>query len=625
MTTVCLAIGVGDAPPLDYLRGAVNGAHALADWANKQGYSTKLLTDEDDPVELADISDALASLLAGGADRLLLYFAGHGLSSGAADDLWLLSRWDDERKGVSVAALRDRLSRYGIGQLILIADACRTLLDTNTRDVMGDPVLPRGPFAERPPQGDLWFAASPARAAWMIPGPTPTKSRCIFSGLLMEALSGAYLQAFEGSDPSAGITNFSLADFLEARVPPLAARYGAALVPAITTSIRPPRNVYAPGVPTPWPLIEPSTWPNPSDVPITGMGALARSGRIQPWPGSSWSSDSGLNEFYRPWLTEEAPSLNAVLVEDQEAIAASLVAEKEVINASMADFQKEHRPTHFETGAGFAFSGAAAQEAFLGPAAKAQPHGKTGWWRIESTAAYLPSPWWTSRNRLSQPLPLLVQLTDGRWVGAAALPRFVLSFTVDELGAQAVIYRSMDSNFSFETERIMSRLRAGALRREEATELAGLLRGAKHADPMLGVLAAYLHDSMGDLANVRRTACYFAMNSQPIPFDIAILGRLKAHRDEKGLVRIHVPKVAKAEGASQIPDYMRSATPAIEGVVAGAFPWLRQGWVRLDPKGRRNLYPAELAKITPHLLQGPFTTLTARGGAMLAQLLFSVT
>ena len=224
MNAVCLAIGVADAPPLDYLRGAVNGAQAIAAWAKQHGYRTTLLTDEVNPVELADVKTALTSLLAAGADRLLLYFAGHGLSSGAADDLWLLSRWDAERRGVSVGALRDRLLRYGINQQILIADACRTLVDANTRDVSGDPVLDRGPFAEKLPQGDLWFAASPARAAWMIPGPTPAESRCIFSGLLAEALAGAHRHAFEGDNPSAGITNFSLANFLEAEVPPLAAR-----------------------------------------------------------------------------------------------------------------------------------------------------------------------------------------------------------------------------------------------------------------------------------------------------------------------------------------------------------------------------------------------------------------
>jgi hypothetical protein len=632
MNAVCLAIGVGDAPPLDYLRGAVNGAHAIDDWANKQGYLTQLLTDEVNPVELSDVSEALTTLLAPGADRLLLYFAGHGLSSGAADDFWLLSRWDQERRGVSVAALRDRLLRYGISQLILIADACRTLVDANTRDVIGDPVLQRGPFAEKLPQGDLWYAASPARAAWMIPGPTPAESRCIFSGLLVEALAGAHPQAFDGATPSGAITSFSLADFLEAAVPPLAARYGATLVPSITTSIRPPLNVYVQAGPPPSPPIVPTPWPDPGDTQkeVAGMGARDGSGRIKPREGESWSRPTSFSinvgsiSFDDPFEFEASPpSFTAVLAGDEAAIAATRSAETKLVSASMAAFQSESRPTHFETGAGFALTGAVALQAFLGPAALAQQQNEPGWWRVEPTASFLPSSWWPGGIPLRQPLPLLVQLTNGRWVGAAALPRFVLSFTVDALGARAVIYRSMDMPFSPDTEQVMARLRVGALSREQAPELVELLRGSKHADPMLGVLAAYLHDSMGDLANVHRTAFYFAQQGQPIPFDIALLGRLEAHRDAEGLVRVRVPEVAEAEGARQIPVYMRSATPPIEGVLAGAFPWLRQGWDRLDPDGRSDLYPPGLAQLTPHLLPAPFTTLTAIGGDHLAHLLFS--
>jgi len=657
MNTVCLAIGVGDAPPLDYLRGAVNGAHAIADWASKQGYRTKLLSDEVNPVELSDVGHSLTSLLAGGADRLLLYFAGHGLSSGAADDLWLLSRWDQERKGVSVAALRDRLLRYGISQLILMADACRTLVDANTRDVIGDPVLQRGPFAEMLPQGDLWFAASPARAAWMIPGPTaPAESRCIFSGLLMEALAGVHQEAFDGATPSGPITSFSLANFIEAAVPPLAARYGAILVPNITTSIRPPLNIYVPAGTPPTQPITTIPWPDPDSgaAPVAGMGAADGTGRIKPSPGDSWSrpatekpsrslirrrrdtqgglprrrpisrSGSGSFDTFKERLGSEAnaPSFNAVLAEDKAAIAATRTSEEQLVIASMAAFQAENRPTHFETGAGFALSGAFVQQGVLGPAATAQPQPEPGWWRIEPTESFLPSPWWPAGIPLQHPLPLLAQLTDGRWVGAAALPRFVLSFTVDEVGAQAVIYRSMAMPLSYKTEEVMARLRAGALSREEAPKLLELLRGSKHLDPMLGVLAAYLHDSMGDLANVLRTAFFFARSGQPIPFDIALLGRLDAHRDAEGLVRVRVPEVAEAQGARQMPVYMRSATPPIEGVLAGAFPWLRQGWDRLDPEGRPDLYPAGLAQLTPQLLPAPFTTLTAAGGAQLAHLLF---
>ena len=56
----CLAIGVGDAPPLTYLGGAVTGAETLGSWALQAGYVTTVLTDRRDPVRLLDVEMALA-------------------------------------------------------------------------------------------------------------------------------------------------------------------------------------------------------------------------------------------------------------------------------------------------------------------------------------------------------------------------------------------------------------------------------------------------------------------------------------------------------------------------------------------------------------------------------------
>jgi hypothetical protein len=633
MERVCLTVGIGDAPPLDYLRGAVNGAHAIAEWAQAQGYVTRLLTDEHDPVEFDDLKTELSGLLAGGAERLLLYFAGHGLSPGAADDLWLLSQWDKVRQGVSVTALRNRLTRYGVRQLVVVSDACRTLIDANTSDVTGYPVLERGRFEETLPQMDLWFAASPSRAAWMIPGRTPAESRCIFSGLLKEALDGVHTAAFDPEDPTRGITSFSLADFLEGKVPEVAAWYGATLKPAITTAIRPPRNIYVPGGPHPPAAAALIPWPDPSAVRVAGMGSSDGGGRVVPLPDESWTTrqqvtlESTTRGSRGPDIRSvPAPSLAAVIADDDAALTNTTRTQQQLAETTLAAFQAENRPDHFETGAGFTLSHANAVRGLLGPPAKAHLLGNTGWWRIERSHRAFHGPWWTGGSRirqpLRQPLPLLVELADGRWVGAAALPNFVLSFTLNEVGAQAVIYRSMDMPQAPETEAAMAQLRADGLRRERAPELLQQLRRAKHADPMLGVLAAYLHEAMGDLANVHRTAFYFAERGEAIPFDIALLGRLAAHRSADGLVRVVIPAVAKAEGARNIPGYMKNATPEAEGVLAGAFPWMRQGWALLDPEGRPDLYPAGLADIAAHLLSAPFTTLDAQGGARLATLLF---
>lgn len=612
MSKVCLAIGVGDAPPLDYLRGAVNGAHAMVAWAGSQGYTTHLLTDEVNPVEFDDVMNALTGLLSGGADRLIVYFAGHGVSTGAADDLWLLSNWNQVRQGISLLQLRNRLMRYGIRQLITISDACRTLIDQSTNDVTGNPVLMRGPFDEVLPQMDFWYASSPSRAAWMIPGSTPQESRCIFSGLLIEALRGFHIDAFDMQDPSQSITNFALADFMDAKVPEVAAIYGAELTPAITTAIRPPRHIYVPEVqplPSEDDLIP---WPKPADVDAAGMGEAPSGNRLAPEPGTSWTTRN-LHEL--AMTTEPTTlSLREMNTFDDSAISRAEQTEQVKLAATLELFQAEQYPTHYETDSGFSVSGAQVVSAKAGPTAAVSldknVSSHNSWWRVDPGA------------QLAHPLPLLVELADDRWVGAAALPRFVASFTLDSTGSQAVIFRSMDDPVAAETEQTMAELFASGLRREQAPRLLERLRRAKHVDPMLGVLAAYLHEAMGDIANVHRTAYYYAQRDESIPFDIALLGRLQARRDADGVTRVVVPAVDESEGARNMPAFLNKATPRIEGVLAGAFPWMRQGWALLDPEGRPDMYREGLAEITSHLLPAPFTTLDVLGGRRLADLIY---
>lgn len=630
MTKACLAIGVGDAPPLDYLRGAVNGAHAIARWAQRQGYTTKLLTDEQDPVELQDVKAALEALLAGGAEHLVVYFAGHGFSlpMAVADDLWLLSRWNLVRRGVSMNQLRHRLRFFGLRRLVFISDACRSLLGASAADLVGDPVLERGPFDARTPHQDSWFAASPARAAWMIPGRTPAESRCIFSGLMAEALDGLHEAALDLRQPELGVTNEGLASFLEEQVPLLAARYGARLEPEINTGLRAPDDVYLPA-----PLSSPLAsqripWPDPSDVEVAGMGDDRGGGRIEPPPGESWSTQ---DELLDQVLTRSGgaperfsrPILSAVIAESTRSIAVSSEHEQAEAAAALLTFEAGRDAAGFATGAGLSLYGADIAHVHLGHHATAREKPSTGWWRIMPREPRHSDAWWDGQGRLRAPLPLLLQLTDGRWVGAAAVPSFVLGFTLEPAGAVAVIYRRSGEPEAPETEQAMARLRAGALRREQAPELVQQLRRAKHADPMLGVLAAYLHDAAADLANVHRTAYFFARRGEPIPFDIALLGQLEARRDADGLVRVSIPAVAEDAGARNMPGYMKRATQAAGGVLAGAFPWLRQGWTRLDPSGQPGLYPAGLADLAAHLSPAPFTTLDAAGGERLARLLFA--
>ncbi|WP_448580358.1 caspase family protein, partial [Thermaurantiacus sp.] len=248
---LCLAIGVGDAPPLDYLRGAVNGAHAVAQWANAAGYETLCLTDEKEPLEVAHVKAALERLLAGQpAERLLIHFAGHGVSQGAAEELWLLSQWKTEQEAVSVAGLRRRLERFGIRQLAIVSDACRNVA-TEAETVALDrrSVLGLGPEAEAVPQTDIFYASSNRRVAYMVG--SKDKARCIFTSVMVEGLLGVDDAAFDGGSRASGISSSSLARYLLDRVPKVAATYGVELRPDPRPGFWPPDDKWVPGHPNP--------------------------------------------------------------------------------------------------------------------------------------------------------------------------------------------------------------------------------------------------------------------------------------------------------------------------------------------------------------------------------------
>ncbi len=285
---ICLAIGAADAPPLDWLPGAINGARAFAAWAASAGFTTLCLTDEQEPVTLARVSAALASLVGNaGIDRALIFFAGHGLTTPLGGECWLLSDWQTADETLSVRVLRAQLDRYGIAELAILSDACRTIAASpETVNLPAPGLLPRGTLPQPIRKLDIFRAAPETRAAYMIPGPTPAEARCIFSALLTEALSGAHAGA---SDPAAGppgaITGASLATFLMREVPVRAGRYGVALQPEITPHFETAGQIWA-IAPAPPPV--PAAWPDPGDVGTT-MGVSSQA-RIEPPPGGSWSN-----------------------------------------------------------------------------------------------------------------------------------------------------------------------------------------------------------------------------------------------------------------------------------------------------------------------------------------------
>lgn len=636
-----LVVGISDAPPLEFLQGAVNGARAFAKWTQDQKIPTELLTDEEKPVGFQDVRDAFGRLFADRAvriDRLFVYFAGHGLTRDASEDLWLLSEWWSDQRAVAVGALRRKLEQYGIRQLCVISDACRSLPNSgDSADLTPDPVLGRGPFDTGPPKTDLLIASRKFRAAYMVPGQQPDDDRCIFSGVLEEALSGAKDGAFD----EGRITSSSLVTFLEQEVPVRAATYRVELNPFLTAGFLRPDDAYLAAKPEVPPVLK--AWPTPSETITAAMSA----GNAAPARGGQrgWSTRAGarppviitpeLNEVMKgirrfdgtrsgTVFNERVPdsSFESAEVSSEDEVTWNTALEAEHMEQRARGYAQgygeEFRPTHFETGAGFATEGAIARSMTLGPSAFASAAPPA------SAAQARQFSWWSASDHggghLSRPVPLVIELDQGRRCGAAALPGFIATFTIDGGGVTSLIYRHTYSppDSGLKSETAVAELRAGLLAGDAAYDAAARFRDEKEDNPVKGVLAAYLYDAQGDVESVRRTAWYVAMAGLPIPLDMAILGRLPVMLSNGQLLaRIPQTLARKPRSAEEARrSWTHDATSELEGrPVAGLFPWLRQGWALLD--GDEPWLPPGLIELRRHLLPFQFTTLDAAGGKRL--------
>jgi hypothetical protein len=583
-----IAIGVSSAPPLPYLGGAVNGARAFHQWATALGYDARLVTDEDEPLTLTRLRNELQATLGMGSPplrRLLLYFAGHGLIREAEEGLWLLSDWSSELRAVAVEALKRRLYRYGVAQIAIFADACRGLPDDiEAADLTPDAVLGRGPGPRSSVAAiDKFIATQDGTETFMVPGPTPEDDRCLFSGVLLEGLWGTKPGAFS-TVVRDKVTSRSLGAYLQSEVPLVAARYAWTVVPTVSPTFPEGEDVYFGD----GPRITPPTfldWPDPER-----LKALSQDRHPEPLLAPAL----GGGPVDRAW-------------EGDGPIAKPLHDE----------LRDQERPSHFETGSGFAVDGEEVVAVWTTSEEFAEAHGRPNWWRVGSTTV---GPW------LHRAAPVLIELSSGRCAGVTALPEFIASLVVRAHGVAGLVYRVtyMGADVAAATEVALGELERGGLHADAATDLALELRQGKHADPVRGVISAYLYDAMGDVDSIRRMAFYYVMHDQPIPYDIALLAQLEGELRD-GILWATVPPVPVRAPRTEREGRFRwthSATDAGNGPVAGLWPWLRQGWALLDDPaddGTTLVLPGVM-ELTAHVTSARFTTLDAEGGRELARL-----
>ena len=182
---------------------------------------------------------------------------------------------------------------------------------------------------------------------------------------------------------------------------------------------------------------------------------------------------------------------------------------------------------------------------------------------------------------------MLIELEGGNFLAQTAFPNFVASALCTDNGVQALIYRESygDKSTGGLALNAIARMESGALHAADIPDLSIELRTEKHADPVLGVISAYLYDSIEDLDSIRRMAWFYIRHHQPIPYDIALLAQVPGRRNAEGILEVDIPALSSREPRTKKEAATRWAclpTEAATGTVAGFWPWMKQGWPFLD-------------------------------------------
>lgn len=556
---ICIVIAVAAPDGLDSLPGAVPSAQRFAQWASGQGYDVKLVTDENDAVTNERLARTFHDLLgAGGQQRVLVAFMGHGLIRGGSEEFWLLTDWRTRpTEAVNHLKLRDRLETYRPKQIGIVSDACRSLPTDRAKWVEGNGLVDVKDYQEKPVQVAHLSGTRAAQPAFQTPL-SAAEQYCFFSQVLTQALEGTPADVVEKDEQGRSVVlNDRLFSVVERELPLLASQYQRNQVPQLQGSWRSP--------------LPNNIWSILPDAPPPPEPMLA--------PPVELAEDRATRSLDGPDPNESALARTA---------------------AFRQGLEDEDHPIHYETGCGLSVVGAAVREVVAPPGFIVErDEGHPNWFRLGAR----------------QPAgSVAVQLEDGRWLAAAVYDGMIGTFTVDGDGAAAYVLRPVWSRRSG-AEGAVARAATSAV--ADPFEYAAILRYEKHADPVLGALAAYAYARAGAIEDIRRTCYFYAQRNQPLPFDAALLARIPLERQGPLLVAKvpAVPERAARNDAEARAGFTWQATPAAQVAVAGTFPWLRQGWALLED--RRGF--GELAQFTAGLRPSVFTTFDPRRGRELAE------
>lgn len=590
--SILITVAVSDpGGGLKELAGAIKASVDFADWGQKHGYRILAFRDKDENFKTQVLTiDHLRERITAEfdavqreapIDRVVIHFVGHGFLIQPEKRYWLLNGWkENPGAAIDVSALRRRLRFHEIGQVSLIADSCSEI-SGQFIDVEGSGILHRPDAREIDPESDQFFASSPGWQAFMVNASEKSPATCIFSNIVISALKGEAAEAFDNvANSPVTVTSQSLARFIKKALPHAASRAGVEMLPSLMPAFFTNR-VY-------------------SEFALDDI--IRRNAKTLAVPGSDLASNSGLPISS---LGSDAIAMAEKFVQAEE-VNIEHIAEKisnnwiwfkrNTLNVISISQNYQNIVTDFKlTGSIFT----ASEELLVFDYIV-----REGPWREISLEA----------------IEALIPLEAGLYHYASIFPSMKTLISRMQGGQTWVNQAHSYTDFGFEWSRILALLVADRLSISDVVEASAIVRVGKHMEPVRGCVAAYLYDAIGDVPNIRRMAAYYALHSQPVPFDVAVLAEVQFRRAADGGLIVDIPAVEEAQprnDAERARLFTTSATPPCEGLrVSGSLPLMSAGFAaisKLECSEELQTWKAAAIELRRHLGDGVFTKIRSEG------------
>ncbi len=614
-----IAIGVHKAQGMQVLDGVIKGIDDLTSWARNCGYDVINIDDRKEKKEKVDISRIQNCLTPFEGDersyaillerpRIVVYFCGHGLHA-PQDQYWILSAGSNQPKErISAVGFRDTLATYGPKQIAIISDACRSPLAVIGQ---GDCVVNAYEADVRPPQKDMFFSSCDGAASFAVPAQNGIPSYCVFSETLYRALSkpdGDNLDKLYFQLGRKVVTSQSLANYLENQVPETALSVGKFQTPQCDTGFRPVKNDYIEFLGDFSPVDPKSHGDDPkfrgNDMPINPLP------EIDP-------------KIFENFFTETSQARQVERINNSRSEwRAPFVEEvQDFIRSSIRPFYDEFGPVLVVSDQWSILVGQHTYEShdgWLRPLSfRERSMGQWFWKPVGFFETNRSNVLIAKSEDLYSPIPVFKDL----W--CSLIFNHILD-QKDDSNAKGGIDLLAWGEYLVERFSNVERVSRGELHATEALKglSAGILnsddirlftqnmRICKHADPMLGIVSAYLYNGIGDIDNIRRMCYYYYHHQQDVPFDIAMLAGVPFERDGKnGCFVITVPEVQeipKAHRAENAPEFTWRGTPSVNVNVAGVTPILRVGWQHI--RNSKHRIHKQCWELVDDLTEAPIST-----------------